>query len=93
MGSALFTFYPPFFFFTTAVLARGFGTDLLTALKLVTLACLLLAQLNTYLLARAFFSRGQSVLAALLFLLLPAYSLITLHRAFLPNGLALVSFR
>lgn len=88
-GNAFFTFYPPIFYWLAAVLARGLRTDLISALKLATFLCLLLAQINAYLFARIFFTRRQSVLAAALFVLLPAYSLITLHRAFVPNGLAL----
>jgi hypothetical protein len=88
-GDAFFTFYPPIFYWLTAVLARVLRTDIIIALKLASFLCLLLAQINTYFFARIFFTRKQSLLAAALFVLLPAYSLITLHRAFLPNGLAL----
>jgi hypothetical protein len=88
-GDALFTFYPPLCFLLSAGLARLFKTDLVTGLKLTTFLCLLLAQLNAYLFARAFFTRKQSLLAAAVFVLLPAYPLITLNRALLPNGLAL----
>src|SRR5262249_5746746 len=88
-GDAFFTFYPPLFYWLTATLARGLHTDIIGALKIVSFFCLVLAQINAYLFARVFFTRRQSLLAAVLFVLLPAYSLITLHRAFVPNGLAL----
>lgn len=88
-GDALFTFYPPIFFGLTTLTAKLLQTDFINALKVSTLLCLLLAQINAYLLARNFFPKTMSVLAAALYVLLPAYSLLTLHRAFLPNSLAL----
>jgi hypothetical protein len=88
-GDAFFTFYPPLLYWLTATLARGLRTDIINALKIASFFCLLLAQINAYLFARVFFTRRQSLWAAALFVLLPAYSLITLHRAFVPNGLAL----
>ncbi|MBI3422954.1 MAG: hypothetical protein HY011_08430 [Acidobacteria bacterium] len=88
-GDAFFTFYPPLFYGLTALAAKLLQTDFINALKVSTLVCLLLAQINAYLLARNFFPKTASVLAAALYVLLPAYALLTLHRAFLPNGLAL----
>lgn len=88
-GDAFFTFYPPAFYGVTALAAKLLQTDFINALKVSTLLCLLLAQINAYLFARNFFPKTASVLAAALYLLLPAYSLLTLHRAFLPNSLAL----
>ena len=88
-GDAFFTFYPPVFYGLTALAAKLLQTDFINALKVSTLLCLLLAQINAYLLARNFFPKTASVLAAALYVLLPAYGLLTLHRAFLPNGLAL----
>lgn len=88
-GEALFTFYPPLCFWLTAKLAQLGQTDLLNGLKLTTFLCLLFAQGSAYALARAFFNQRTSALAAVLFALLPAYPLITLNRALLPNALAL----
>lgn len=88
-GDAFFTFYPPIFYGLTALAAKLLQTDFINALKVSTLLCLLLAQINAYLLARNFFPKTASVFVAALYVLLPAYSLLTLHRAFLPNSLAL----
>jgi hypothetical protein len=88
-GDALFTFYPPLCYFTSAVLMKLFGMDVLTSIKAVTFLALFIAQASAYLLAREFFSRRRSLLASLAFVLLPAYPLICLHRAFLANAFAL----
>ncbi|HMY70922.1 MAG TPA: 6-pyruvoyl-tetrahydropterin synthase-related protein, partial [Blastocatellia bacterium] len=88
-GDALFTFYPPLCYFASAVLMKAFRLDVLTSIKAVTFLVLFIAQASAYLLAREFFSRRRSLLVSLLFVLLPAYPLICLHRAFLANAFAL----
>lgn len=88
-GDALFTFYPPLCYFTSALLMKLFGLDVLNSIKAVTFLALLLAQASAYLFAREFFSRRLSVLVSLGYVLLPAYPLICLHRAFLANAFAL----
>lgn len=88
-GDALFTFYPPLCYLLNAVLMRLFGIDALTALKLVSLFIFFIAQASAYLLARHFFTQRQSLLVALSYVLLPAYPLLALHRAFVANALAL----
>jgi hypothetical protein len=88
-GDALFTFYPPLCYFTSAVLMELFRLDVLTSIKAVTFLALFIAQVSAYLLARGFFSHRRSLLVSLAFVLLPAYPLICLHRAFLANAFAL----
>lgn len=88
-GDALFTFYPPLCYFTSALLMKLFNLDVLTSIKAVTFLILLIAQASAYLLAREFFSRRLSLLVSLGYVLLPAYPLISLHRAFLANAFAL----
>ncbi|MBS1788891.1 MAG: hypothetical protein JST85_14270 [Acidobacteria bacterium] len=88
-GDALFTFYPPLCYFTSALLMKLFGLDVLNSIKALTFLTLLLAQVTAYLFAREFFSRRLSVLVSLGYVLLPAYPLICLHRAFLANAFAL----
>lgn len=88
-GNALFTFYPPLCYLLSAVLMKLFSIGALTALKLVSLLIFFIAQVNAYLLARAFFTHRPSLLVALSYVLLPAYPLLALHRAFLANALAL----
>ncbi|MFN0109178.1 MAG: 6-pyruvoyl-tetrahydropterin synthase-related protein [Blastocatellia bacterium] len=88
-GDALFTFYPPLCYFTSALLMKLFGLDVLNSIKALTFLILLLAQASAYLLAREFFSRRLSLLVSLTFVLLPALPLIGLHRAFLANAFAL----
>lgn len=88
-GDALFTFYPPLCYFASAALMKLFRMDVLTSIKAVTFLALFIAQASAYLLAREFFSRRRSLLVSPLFVLLPAYPLICLHRAFLANAFAL----
>ncbi len=88
-GDAIFTFYPPLCYFTSAVLMKLFGLDALASIKAITFLALLMAQASAYLLAREFFSRRLSLIVSLGFVLLPAYPLICLHRAFLANAFAL----
>src|SRR5205085_10192732 len=54
-GDAFFTFYPPLFYWLTSALARWLHTDIISALKIVSFFCLLLAQINAYFFARVFF--------------------------------------
>ncbi len=88
-GDALFTFYPPLCYLVSAVLAKLFGLTVLGSIKAVTFLSLLIAQASAYWLGREFFSRRLSLIVSLGFVLLPAYSLICLHRAFLANAFAL----
>lgn len=88
-GDAIFTFYPPLCYFTSALLMKLFGLDALASIKAITFLALLMAQASAYLLAREFFSRRLSLIVSVGFVLLPAYPLICLHRAFLANAFAL----
>jgi hypothetical protein len=88
-GEALFTFYPPLCFWLTTLWQKLFGLDLLNALKVTVFGCFLGAQFSAYHFARLFFTRWPSVLAAVAFVLLPAYPFVTLNRGLLPNALAL----
>jgi hypothetical protein len=88
-GDALFTFYPPLCYWASAVLAKLLGLSVLGSIKAVTFLALLVAQASAYCLGREFFSRWRSVLVSLGYVLLPAYLLICLHRAFLANAFAL----
>jgi hypothetical protein len=88
-GDAVFTFYGPLYYWLTGGLTLLFGVSLLTALQAVLLLSTFLAQANAYLLARQFWPRGPSLLAATLYVALPAYPLLAFNRAFLPNALAL----
>ncbi|MBP6824277.1 MAG: hypothetical protein KA368_22205 [Acidobacteria bacterium] len=88
-GDALFTFYPPLCYFISALLMKLFSLDVLSSIKAVTFLTLLIAQISAYLLAREFFSRRLSLIVSLGYVLLPAYPLIGLHRAFLANAFAL----
>ncbi len=88
-GDALFTFYPPLSYLLSATLMKAFELEALTSLKIVSLIILIVAQAGAYVFARQFFSRRSSLIASLTYVLLPAYPLIALHRAFLANALAL----
>jgi len=88
-GDALFTFYPPLSYLLSATIMKLAGVDAITSLKIVSLLILILAQMSAYIFARQFFSRRQSLIASLTWVLLPAYPLVALHRAFFANALAL----
>ncbi|NOT58982.1 MAG: hypothetical protein HOP19_02030 [Acidobacteria bacterium] len=88
-GEALFTFYPPLCFLLTTLWQKLFGLDLLNALKVTAFGCFVGAQFSAYSFARLFFTRWSSVLAAVAFVLLPAYPFVALNRGLLPNALAL----
>ncbi len=88
-GDALFTFYPPLSYALSAVLMAVFGLSALNSLRLVTILTLFLAQMSAWLLAREFFDRRRSLIVSTLYLLLPAFPLIGLHRGFFANGVAL----
>ncbi|MBK9313960.1 MAG: hypothetical protein IPM55_06895 [Acidobacteria bacterium] len=88
-GDALFTFYPPLSYALSAIPMVLFGLSTLDSLKLVSVLTIFLAQLSAWLLAREFFDRRRSLIVSSLYVLLPAYPLIALHRAFFANGLAL----
>lgn len=88
-GDALFTFYPPLCYLASALLMKLFGLDVLTSIKAVSFLILVVAQASAYLLAREFFTRRQSLIVSLAFVLLPAFPLICLHRVFLANAFAL----
>lgn len=87
-GDAVFTFYGPLYYWPGSGLVAFFGVSVLAALKSVTFLSLILAQASTYLLARAFWGRSASLLASVLYVVLPAYPLLALNRAFLPNAFA-----
>jgi uncharacterized membrane protein len=88
-GDALFTFYPPLYYWLSGALVAVFGAGVLTALKWVSFLSLVLAQAGCYFLAREFFSRLRGALAAVAFVALPAYALIAINRGFLPQALAI----
>ncbi|HZS06389.1 MAG TPA: 6-pyruvoyl-tetrahydropterin synthase-related protein [Blastocatellia bacterium] len=88
-GDAVFTFYSPLFYWLSGGLVAGFGVDTLTALKSLLFASFVVAPASAYLLAREFFGVRASILAALTYVLLPAYPHLALHRGFLSNALAL----
>ena len=88
-GDALFTFYPPLCYLASALLMKLFGLDVLSSIKAVSFLILVIAQASAYLLAREFFTRRQSLIVSLAFVLLPAFPLICLHRVFLANAFAL----
>ncbi|MGE0130934.1 MAG: 6-pyruvoyl-tetrahydropterin synthase-related protein [Blastocatellales bacterium] len=88
-GDALFTFYPPLSYLLSAVLMKLFGIGALTSLKAVSLLTLIVAQASSYVFARQFFNRRQSLACSVIYVLLPAYPLIALHRAFVANAVAL----
>ncbi|HKQ75800.1 MAG TPA: hypothetical protein VJ810_19030 [Blastocatellia bacterium] len=88
-GSARFTFYPPLSSWLSVTTMKAFGVDALTSLKIGSLLILIIAQFSAYIFARQFFSRRSSLIASLTWVLLPAYPMIALHRAFFANALAL----
>lgn len=88
-GDALFTFYPPLSYLLGAALMKLIGIDALASLKVVSLLALIVAQAASYVFARQFFNRRQSLVCSLIYVLLPAYPLIALHRAFIANAVAL----
>src|SRR5262245_16518232 len=88
-GDARFTFYPPLSCWVSVILMKAFRVDALASLKMVSLLILVIAQISAYIFARQFFSRRSSLIASLIWVLLPAYPLIALHRAFFANALAL----
>ena len=88
-GDALFTYYPPLFFLIGGSLVRLFSLEILTSLMVLTLLSFVVAQASAYLFAREFFNGRDSLVVSLCYVLLPAYPLIAVHRAFLPNALAL----
>ncbi len=87
-GDAVFTFYGPLYYWPGSGLVAFFRVSVLAALGSVTFLSLILAQANTYLLARVFWGRSASLLASVLYVVLPAYPLLALNRAFLPNAFA-----
>jgi hypothetical protein len=104
-GDAVFTFYPPLYYWLSSGLVALLDIDSLNALKCVSFLSLALAGANAHLLTRELTDRKWSAeigkrfillapaiwstLAGLIFLTLPSYSLLALHRGFLPNALAL----
>jgi len=88
-GDALFTFYPPLSYLLSVAIMKLLGTDVLASLKALSLLTLIIAQATSYIFARIFFNRSQSLICSLIYVLLPAYTLIALHRAFVANGVAL----
>ena len=98
-GDAAFTFYPPLYYWLSGGLSTLSGLELLTALKCISFLGFVLAGVNAYWLARAFADDSQNkhsvppsmlgALIGLLYLVLPSYLFISLHRGFLPNAFAL----
>lgn len=88
-GDALFTFYPPLSYMLSAALMKLLGVDAMASLKAVSLLALIIAQATSYTFARIFFNRRPSLICSLIYVLLPAYPLIALHRAFIANAVAL----
>ena len=88
-GDAIFTFYPPLAYWLGALFMLASGASLLGALKFITVFSLWFAQFSAYRLARHFFTRSLSALISVAYVALPTFSLLALHRAFLPNALAL----
>lgn len=88
-GDALFTFYPPLSYLLGAALMKLIGINALVSLKAVSLLALVIAQASAYVFARQFFSRRLSLVCSSVYVLLPAYPLIALHRAFIANAVAL----
>jgi len=88
-GDALFTFYPPLSYALSAVPMAVFGLSALNSLRLVTILTLFLAQMSAWLLAREFCSWRRSLIVSSLYVMLPAFPLIALHRGFFANGVAL----
>lgn len=88
-GDALFTFYPPLGYWIGSPLINVFGVGVLSSLKITSVISFLLAQFGAYKFARAFFSPRTSLIVSGSYVLLPALPLITLHRAFLANAMAL----
>src|SRR5215813_8416756 len=88
-GDALFTFYPPLSYLLSVALMKALGIDVLASLKAISLLALVVAQAASYAFARQFFNRRQSLICSLTYVLLPAYPLIALHRAFIANAVAL----
>jgi hypothetical protein len=88
-GDAIFTFYPPLTYWLGLASIKLGGLSLLGALKFIAAFSIFFAQCSAYQFARVFFARKQSLLVSVGYALLPAYALIALHRAFLPNALAL----
>ena len=88
-GDAFFTFYPPLSYWLGVLLMKASGCGVLAALKGLTVLALFGSQLSAYLLARTFFARKPGLMVSLGYVSLPTFALIGLHRAFLPNILAL----
>ncbi|HWQ33851.1 MAG TPA: 6-pyruvoyl-tetrahydropterin synthase-related protein [Blastocatellia bacterium] len=88
-GDAVFTFYAPLFYWLSGGMTVMTGLHILTTFKVLLFAIFVMAQLSAYLLAREFFGVRAGILAALVYVTLPAYPHLVLHRGFLPNGLAL----
>lgn len=93
-GDAIFTFYPPLSYLLSAALMKLLGIDALASLKILSLLILIIAQAASYIFARQFFNHRQSLICSSIYVLLPAYPLIALHRAFMANaaGLSLLPF-
>lgn len=93
-GDAIFTFYPPLSYLLSAALMKLLRIDALASLKILSLLILIIAQAASYIFARQFFNHRQSLICSSIYVLLPAYPLIALHRAFMANaaGLSLLPF-
>jgi hypothetical protein len=88
-GDALFTFYPPLSYLSSAILMKLFGLDALVSMRIVLVFILILAQASAYGFARRFFDHRRSVLVSLFYVLAPFLPLIALNRGFFANAMAL----
>ncbi|MGE3947526.1 MAG: 6-pyruvoyl-tetrahydropterin synthase-related protein [Blastocatellales bacterium] len=88
-GDALFTFYPPLTYALGAFGIRFLGLNLLGTLKLIMFLTLFAAQASAWVLAREFTSRRRSLIASILYVVLPAFPLIAFNRSFLANAVGL----
>jgi hypothetical protein len=88
-GDALFTFYPPLSYLLCALLMKTLRIETLDALRIISWLALFAAQMGAYHFARAFFSRGRSLLVSVCYVALPAYPLLALNRFFIANAVAM----
>ncbi len=88
-GDALFTFYPPLSYLLSALLVKLLGVGILDGLKILYVLIFLFAQASAYAFARSCYPRARSLLVSTIYVLLPAYPLIALHRNLLANAFAL----
>ncbi len=88
-GDAIFTFYPPLSYLLSAIIVKFLALDVLTSLRLLSILIIFFAQVTSYLLAREFFERKESLIVSIFYVMMPAFPLIALHRAFLANAVGM----